>query len=332
MAASAAAHAAPGWPLLDPVENKSVKPARDGGEFDAQSVTQHERGKYRRQYETHAAVTAWGTEKQGCGSGALVRQVEDQIQVMPVLCDMWRCKLCGPKRVAWLKRELHQAMFRHKLRYFWTLTIWTETCTPIDSYKLVTDSWNIVRRNLSRDYGKFSYVWVMESTRRGYAHLHLLTSVAVPHAEISRRWAAATGGSFVVDVQSAASERAANYLAKYCTQQATARREDPTGKLWHRHVFGKSRDIAFEPFRTPSADDGEWYHWKRPYKDALELLGDLAVLEVNKTDRTPYAVLRASERLNLPAECERLGAALDQARADDERWPEPEEIEDGYAC
>jgi hypothetical protein len=295
-------------------------------------------GRFRKQYETHAATTPWGTETQGCGSSTLVRIKDGYVQVRPALCDTWACKLCGVKRAAWLKREVHHALFAYSLTHFWTLTLSTERCTAAESFKVVTAAWNIVRRNLVRDYGPFSYVWVMETTKRGYAHLHLLTSLDIDKRELKRRWYHATDGSYQVDVQSAASERAANYITKYCAQQAHERRRQGNDALRHKHVYGKSMDVRLPCFRCgqphavgqescATTDEG-WVRWQQPYKDAVELLSREMALEAAQFTKTPCAALRASEGLDLAALLERLGG---QAAAELAAWIEPEPMADELA-
>ncbi len=193
-----------------------------------------------------------------CAEGGTVR-------IAPQLCDTWACKVCGPRRVAWLKRQLGAAVKRHELRQFWTLTIWTETCTPVESFELVTKAWHKLRTRLQQVHGRFSFVWTIEAMKRGYAHLHLLTSLPISRRELSDRWRQASGGSFIVDTQPIASAKASNYLAKYCVQQATLRQDPAWAQLAGKRMFSKSRDVQFEPFRTRSEGaGGAWEVWEPP--------------------------------------------------------------------
>lgn len=296
---------------------------------------QREKGYYRKQYREHAATTPWGTETQGCGASVLVRVHDGQVQVNPILCDTWRCGLCGPKRAAWLKREVHAAVFRYRLKYFWTLTVSTKRCTAAQSFGVVTAAWKIVRTNLMRDYGPFSYVWVMEVTQQGYAHLHLLTSLDISQRELKRRWFHATDGSHQVKAEPAATERASNYLTKYLAKESHERRKQGNDALWHRHSYGKSRDVRLPCFRCNQVHDvgqvkcndvaDDWYRWRQPYKDAVELLSRELELQTSKTAKTPYAALRASESLDIVEVCERIGGQLEADRA---AWQEPEPFVD----
>lgn len=291
-------------------------------------------GRYRTQYREHAATTPWGTEPQGCGASVLVRVHDGQVQVNPILCDTWACGLCGPKRAAWLKREVHKALFGYRLKYFWTLTVSTRRCTAAESFKVITAAWNTLRTNLKRDYGPFSYIWVMEATQQGYAHLHLLTSLDITQKELKRRWYHATGGSHQAKADRMATDRASNYLTKYLAKESHERRKQGNDTLWHRHAYGKSRDVRLRCFRCRQVHDvGQvkcsdldegWYRWKQPYKDAVELLSYELELQTSKTEKTPYAALRASEGLDNVA----LAGWLDGLETESERWEDPEAIVD----
>lgn len=239
------------------------------GAIDYEQEARRERGYYRRRYRAFATSGGWGVEGAGCGSSVLVRYKLGELAIMPVLCDTWACHLCGTRRAAWFKRQANRCLDEYGLAYFWTLTI-RRSDEPsrgeqIASFYRAKASWNILRTNLVRDFGKFSYVWVVESTKAGIAHLHLLCSLDVDPSELARRWELATGDSYVVDVEPIESGRAADYLAKYITQQVG----DRPAELKGTRVFSKSRDVQFEPFRRKSDDASAWFRWSRPYWDAI---------------------------------------------------------------
>lgn len=212
---------------------------------------------YRRQYRAAARDGLWGEQECGCGGSVLEKRSDGELAVIPVLCDTWACKLCGPRKAAWLIRELKLAQERYHLDYFWTLTVWTEQCTAERSYELVKYWWSLLRRRLGRAYGKFSFVWIQESTKAGYAHLHLFCSLDVTWAELSALWLEVTGGSYIVDVEPVESERASSYLAKYCTEQARQRAEPGYGHLKGKRFFSKSADVQFGPFRQSQGEEVE---------------------------------------------------------------------------
>jgi hypothetical protein len=287
--------AAGGVPL-DPVENISTRMASVPGGNSVPYVADSDGagllpGHYRRQYLAASRSPDWGGEGSICGGSCLVLAVDGGLRLLPVLCDMWACRLCGPRRAAWLKREVAEARVRHDLSWFWTLTVWTESCTAVESFRLVSVAWNVVRTDLVKAHGRFPYVWTVEPTKRGYAHLHLLTGLAVDRAELSRRWKAATGGSWVVDVQASAGERAANYLAKYVTKQATMRRDPEWQELQGKRAFSKSRDVQFRPFRSVAEEAAGWQVWHRPYWPAAAALRSAGVVLREQVAGVPALVV-----------------------------------------
>lgn len=349
--AALAATAAPPGRRLDPLEitcaggsaesvgNPQLRPVL-GVEQDRVL----ERGHYRRQYRDNARLTAWGTEKRNCGGSVLVRLAGDVVQVAPVMCDTWTCKTCSIKKAAWLRANLQRSIFSHRLKYFWTLTIRTGTCTPSASLTLVKDAWHRLCRELQRYHGRFTFAWVMERTKKGYAHLHVLCGLDVTRRELKDRWHAATGGSFMAKIKLVTDEYAANYVSKYVCQEATARRDAARdGEFRQDHVYGKSRDIVFPCFRCgqmhprqrreggkvchvpcPRAQDYvPWARWDQPYKEAVELLGREVELKGNSLDGTPFAVFDGTGVEDLLEMCERVAAVAEQERA---AWPERAEV------
>ena len=170
---------------------------------------------------------------------------------MPVLCGTWGCKLCGAMKAAWLKRELKLAQERYGLDHFWTLTVQTGGCTPAASSRLITAWWERLLRGLKKRHGRFSFVWILEHTKEGYAHLHLLVSCPAGRKEIKAMWIRISNGSYIVKVLPVTSGQAADYLAKYCSQQARDRVQPGMEHMRGRRFFSKSRDVEFAPFMTP---------------------------------------------------------------------------------
>lgn len=214
----------------------------------------HHRGEHRERYLAVARNGVWGmVYGASCGGGSLVKQDGESTHVYPVLCDMWSCPMCGARKASWLKRELGLAVERLQLTSFWTLTVWTETCTPEESSRLITGWWGHLAKRLKRRHGRFSYVWIMEHTQRGYAHLHLLCSLHIDQQELRDTWEEVTGGSWVCEAESSDSERAAAYITKYCTKQSQQRLEPGYEHLQGRRFFSKSQDVVFAPFRGVAA-------------------------------------------------------------------------------
>lgn len=303
-----------------------------------------ERGHYRRQYRDNARISSWGTEKRGCGGAVLVRLAGDVLQVAPIMCDTWSCKTCGVKRAAWLRANLQRSIFSHRLKYFWTLTIRTGSCTASESLTLVKEAWERLRKVLSKHYGRFTFAWVMERTKNGYAHLHVLCALDLKQRELKDRWYVASDGSFMAKIKLVTDEYAANYISKYVCQEATARRDAArNGEFRRDHVYDKSRDIVFPCFRcgqmhpTTRREGGkvmhvpcprpndyvQWARWDQPYKEAVELLGREVELKNNDLTGVPFAIFDGEGVENLLQMCERIVVEVESERA---AWPESEDV------
>lgn len=262
--------------MLVPVENICTRLPAD------EEKPLYRKGMHRERYLSEARNGVWG-EIYGasCGGGSLVKQDEQGTHVYPVLCDMWSCPLCGPRKSRWLRRELGLAVERMGLTSFWTLTVWTETCTPQESSILITGWWKTLAMRLRRKYGKFSFVWIMEHTQAGYAHLHLLCSLHIDQQELRDTWEEITGGSWRCSAEPSDSGRAAAYITKYCTKQSQQRLEPGYEHLQGRRFFSKSRDVVFASFRGVAA------RTEALNEDTGEIVG---VSDYQRVD-TPYWVL-----------------------------------------
>ena len=79
--------------MLVPVENIPTRlPAETGERL-------HHKGEYRERYLAVARNGVWGwIYDAACGGRSLMKQDEQGLHVYPVLCDMWSCPMCGPRK------------------------------------------------------------------------------------------------------------------------------------------------------------------------------------------------------------------------------------------
>jgi len=264
---------------LDPDEYNSTLPAG----------RRHVAGEKHAQYLAAATSGLWGRAASRCGQSVLLKQQDGLTWVHPVLCDAWSCRLCGPRRAAWLIRQIKQAQMGWGLDCFVTLTVRTGSCSPAESQRLIKVWWNALNVWIKRHYGPYAYIWTMELTQAGYAHLHILLSVRLERQELKAAWSRITGGSYIVDVESSSSNRAATYLAKYCSQEAVSGRRLPGTRF-----FGKSRCIQFEPFRgEPDPEEEPATVYFRPFWGVVEALAARGEHPaIVRTRGTPYAAYR----------------------------------------
>lgn len=158
------------------------------------------------------------TQKGYCGRFPLLGPYIDNMgfHVVRILCKTNGCPYCWAIKLAIRKIEIAEAAKKHRLRVFATLTIPNDKCTAEDSVKYIQKCWNRYR-SLKRHQGnKPDFISVLEFTKKGYAHLHVLLSEFIPWAELDRDWKSVGGGH--VDVKGA-NENASRYLAKYLTKR-----------------------------------------------------------------------------------------------------------------
>jgi len=193
-------------------------------------------------------------------------------------------------RAAWLKRQLSRLVAEGTLRYFWTLTVQTDSCDVEESFYFVADAWTRLHKCLVREYGSFQYVWTREGTKRGFGHLHMLTDLEISHGELSSAWLKATGTSWVVDVQPVESTRAGSYMAKYCVSEARNRPITTSGLRTRLRVYSRSKGVIFEPFVQKGRGEGELV--RRPWRDVRRELADRGFIQHEKVIGSPWLLAR----------------------------------------
>jgi hypothetical protein len=189
----------------------------------------------------------WGVEGASCG-GCVAQKVEaEQITYVPVLCKRWSCDVCSFYRHAWLVRNLVAFVESCHFPVMWTLTLKTGTRTCAESFDDVTAAWDKLRKRLKRRYGAFRFVWVVETTQAGYAHLHVLVDGFLDHDVVRAAWRECTGDSDNVRFDAVRSKGVGSYIAKYVGKEVRQRRVNGV-LVANRHLFGKSADVHFDSF------------------------------------------------------------------------------------
>lgn len=141
---------------------------------------------------------------------------------------------------------------------FLTLTASVQAhATPLAAFKSLRKAWPrlVQRMRRLRPHDSIEYLWVWETTRAGFPHLHvLLKAPFIPKRWLSRQWQELTG-SPIVDIRRIDdSERAAFYVAKYLTKALNA---PPGFRRW-----GSSAGFLPEPMRTPNPDKDPYLTWE----------------------------------------------------------------------
>ncbi len=154
-----------------------------------------------------------------CREWLLHRQSPTYAEAKPLLCRSWQCEHCCPLR----KRQLMAQAGQGNPNRFLTLTVNPGYLnTPEERLKALAWAWRTVVKRLRREHkGKvIEYLAVVEETKNGEPHLHiLLRSPFFPQQQISAYMAELIHAP-IVDIQGLKSARqAVAYVAKYITKK-----------------------------------------------------------------------------------------------------------------
>lgn len=178
-----------------------------------------------------------------CKPRLLLQWKDGHAKAFHVRCKQWRCPDCRPK----LRRKLRAIAFAGAPTTFITLT-----SNPKYGRSPAHRAWMLVRalrtlkRMLHRFEGvqRFEYFAVIEATKRGEPHLHVLARCPyIPQKVLSYYWGLLTGAT-VVHIERVTSARGASaYVAKYTSK-------DPADFRGRRR-YNRSRGYALERREKP---------------------------------------------------------------------------------
>lgn len=153
--------------------------------------------------------------------------------VISVGCRRWACPFCGRRRVAALSKRVEAAEPKRLM----TLTVdpacWND---PRHAYDGTRRALGPFTRAMRRE-GEFEYFRVLELTKKGWPHYHLMVRSGYRHyAEVRKVWQQLTG-AIIVDVrQIKERDNVYFYLMKYLAKQSycdfTDRRTSQTSKFF----------------------------------------------------------------------------------------------------
>jgi len=183
-----------------------------------------------------------------CPNGTLVLQHHQVTKLLPKLCGKWSCPSCGPRRARRLRSRLNRTTPTRLI----TLTVRADASVPAAAQLArANKAWSILGRRYRRKFGTraIGYAKIVELTKAGTPHLHILANVPyIHHTALSAAWKELTG-AHIVDVRAVKRERGiAGYLTSYLTKAMAV----PTGmRKW-------SSSKGFVPPETPrELEEGE---------------------------------------------------------------------------
>ncbi len=115
---------------------------------------------------------------------------------IPFRCKSWRCLACGPRKARRLRNQIGVWAEEKQLTRLMTLTLDPQQVQG-DVYAHLSDVWRKFRVYLARQYGRVSFIWVMELQKNGNPHLHVLVDRFIHQKWASRTWDAVGGGRIV---------------------------------------------------------------------------------------------------------------------------------------
>lgn len=189
-----------------------------------------------------------------CREWSLVHTAVDHQKIIGLKCRCWTCQHCQPDR----RRELIRRAMCGEPNTFITLTVNPQTGEgPNERRRMLSAAWNMLVKRIKRRYGlkAFPFLAVVEKTKAGEPHLHVLARVRW----IDQRWLSAAMAELInapiVDIRRIDGRgRAMGYVTKY------------VGKSPHQFGTSKrywfSRDYAPDwntTRREPGAPIVEWY-------------------------------------------------------------------------
>lgn len=138
--------------------------------------------------------------------------------VVAVTCKRWGCRFCGQQKT----RKLASIAAEAQPNAFITLTVDPKLYqSPRESFDQTRRLVGALAQRIRRNYGKIEYMRVLEVTKKGWPHYHLLARCPfIPQKELSTHWAELSGAP-IVDIRKVKKNADVYfYVVKYLSKQA----------------------------------------------------------------------------------------------------------------
>lgn len=139
------------------------------------------------------------------------------IVVIALTCKRWGCRYCGQKKALKLAERTATANPNRLI----TLTVNPAVhCSPRVAYESTTKKLPLLARKIRRDHDEFEYLRVLEVTKKGWPHFHLVArSPFIRQHYISDVWSELTGAP-IVDIRKIRKHNDVfTYVMKYLCKQ-----------------------------------------------------------------------------------------------------------------
>lgn len=138
--------------------------------------------------------------------------------VVAITCKQWSCRSCGQAKV----RRLGAMAKAAKPTKFITLTVDNKLYeTPREAFDKTRRQVNKIAAKIRKLTGECEYMRVLEVTKKGWPHYHLVARCGfVKQADLSNWWAELTGAPIVDIRKIKRTEDVYFYVVKYLSKQA----------------------------------------------------------------------------------------------------------------
>ena len=150
-------------------------------------------------------------------------------------CKSYYCRYCAKKNAQKLKARLLGLNIGPGWTHF-VLTWDPKKGNRAEAMKGASAGWSRLRKRIKRRYPRFKYVWVLEFTKKGYPHFHVLSNTTLPKFWLSQAADKCGLGriTFITGVQG---RGAVYYICKYVTK--FSKYNDSILELLARHCIRK---------------------------------------------------------------------------------------------
>jgi len=190
-------------------------------------------------------------------------QVLEAWVIIGTCCNRWSCPICGRRKVQHYARLVAESGADKLI----TLTVNpAKHADPRAAYDATRRQIPRLTAKLRKAYGEFEFFRILEATKRGWPHYHLIArSPYIPQAELSGLWNDLTGAPIVDVRQMNRKTNAYWYVVKYLAKQEyipwTDRRASWTRGFFVKDDFekGEGLDLAVPFFaNTHPTDHVRW--------------------------------------------------------------------------
>jgi hypothetical protein len=190
------------------------------------------------------------TKHFGCGNFSIVGPIKGKPGAFGhwcLFCGSYRCNRCRNPKLKKVRAAISRIASEKELNKMATLTLDTKLIPKgWRSDRYMRDCWRKMRVYLSRMFpGRtIHYVGVLEFTKKGTAHLHLLLHEYIKQGRLAEAWSA-VGGGIVVDIRAVDVHRVSAYLSVYFTGEKI--KHTLTLLAVRARIFTTSRSIRLWP-------------------------------------------------------------------------------------